>query len=201
MNSPLDIVIAGVGGQGTVLASRVLAQAALNFDLPARTSETIGMAQREGSVQSHLRIGSDEFGPLISHRRADILLGFEPAEAQRSCNLLKPSGFALINIHPVSPVTVALGTSTYPIDEIRQYMCSIPVRTIFINAFELAVVAGNFRTVNAVMLGALASTGLLPMDGPGILKVLLEMLPERVRDVNKRAFELGSKALEEDRHD
>lgn len=201
MSKQVDLIIAGVGGQGTVLASRILAQAALNSGFWARTSETIGMAQREGSVQSHVRIGRAEFGPLIGHRQADILLGFEPAEALRACGFLKPSGFALVNIHPVRPVTVALGTSHYPLDQIQQYLCAMPIRTTFINAFELATVAGNFRTVNTVMLGALASTGLLPVNAEGILKVLLEMIPERVRDVNQRAFELGCKALEADSDD
>ncbi len=195
MADKLDILIAGVGGQGTVLASRVLAQAALNNGLLARTAETIGMAQREGSVQSHVRIGMPDFGPLIPEYGADVLLGFEPAEAQRACRLIKPSGFGLVNIHPVRPVTVTLGTSPYPLEEIQQYLCALPVKILFINAFELATVAGNFRTINSVMLGALSSTGLLPVKAADIKDVLLEMLPERVRGVNDRAFELGKEAL------
>lgn len=191
MAGKLDILIAGVGGQGTVLASRVLGQVALNAGLTVRTAETIGMAQREGSVQSHVRIGSQNFGPLIGSQGADILLGFEPAEAQRACGFIKPSGLGLVNIHPIRPVTVALGTSAYPLDEIQKYLCSLPIKMTFINAFELATLAGNYRTVNSVMLGVLANTGLLPVSVDEIKAVLLEMLPERVKAVNERAFELG----------
>ncbi|HEX7714942.1 MAG TPA: indolepyruvate oxidoreductase subunit beta [Bacillota bacterium] len=197
MKDRLDIIISGVGGQGTILASRVLAQAALNAGFTAGTAETIGMAQREGSVQSHVRIGSPAFGPLIGRHGADVLLGFEPAEAQRACPLMKPDGIGLVNLHPIHPVTVALDSTAYPLEEIKSYLCALPVRMTFINAFQLANVAGNFRTVNAVMLGALAGTGILPVPKLELLKVLLELVPERARDVNERAFELGFEACKD----
>ena len=186
----LDIVIAGVGGQGTVLASRVLAQAALNHGLSARTSEMIGMAQREGSVQSHVRIGTD-FGPVIGRGQADVLIGFEPAEAVRSCSLLKRDGLMLVNDFPIRPVTVALGTSGYPLAEIRSFLQGLPAQVRLVNAFELAVQAGNFRTLNSVMLGMLAGTGILPMDQNGLLETLLEMVPGKAREINKNAFLTG----------
>jgi indolepyruvate ferredoxin oxidoreductase beta subunit len=191
----LDIVIAGVGGQGTILASRVLAQTALNVGLTARTSETIGMAQREGSVQSHVRIGVDDFGPLISRHQADILLGFEPAEAQRSCSLIKSNGFSLINIYPIRPVTVASGGSSYLLDEIQKYLCELPLKINFLDAFNLATVAGSFKAVNSVMLGALSSSGLLPFSKTELKRVLLEMVPQKAKDINERAFELGSEVI------
>jgi indolepyruvate ferredoxin oxidoreductase beta subunit len=186
----LDIVIAGVGGQGTVLASRVLAQAALNHGLSARTSEMIGMAQREGSVQSHVRIGTD-FGPVIGRRQADVLIGFEPAEAVRSCSLLKQDGLLLVNDFPIRPVTVALGASGYSLAEIRDFLQGLPAQVRMVNAFELAVQAGNFRTLNSVMLGMLAGTGILPMDRDCLLETLLEMVPGKARDINKTAFLSG----------
>lgn len=192
MNS-VNIIIAGVGGQGTVLASRVLAQAALNAGLSAKTSETIGMAQREGSVQSHVRIGVANGGPLIGRQQADILIGFEPAEAQRASILLKPSGIGLINTHPVFPVTVALGSSAYPLEQIKTYLQNLPIQLRFIDGFELATKAGNFKTVNAVMLGALAATGSLPVSKEQVREALLELVPNRFREINERAFELGSK--------
>jgi indolepyruvate ferredoxin oxidoreductase beta subunit len=192
----LDIVIAGVGGQGTVLASRVLAQTALDAGFPARTSEMIGMAQREGSVQSHVRIGT-EFGPVIGSGAADILLGFEPAEAQRSGNQLKNGGMLLVNSHPIHPVTVALGSSAYPLAEIRAYLDRLPARVTWVDGFELALASGNFKTLNAVMLGVLASSGALPFGRDAVLRVLLEMLPERVRAVNERAFALGCQVVKE----
>lgn len=192
MDHKADIIISGVGGQGTILASRVLAQTALNMGVSAYTSETIGMAQREGSVQSHVRIGVDGFGPLIGSHQADILLGFEPAEAQRCCNLVKSSGFALVNIHPIRPVTVALGGSNYPLEQIQKYLCSLPVKMVFIDAFRLATLAGSFKTINSVMLGALSNSGLLPFPKAELKKVLLEMVPEKAKDINEKAFEMGS---------
>lgn len=187
----LDIVIAGVGGQGTVLASRVLAQAALNAGLAVRTSETIGMAQREGSVQSHVRIGSDAYGPVIGSGQADILLGFEPAEALRAAGLLKSSGQLLVNGQPIRPVTVTLGTSAYPLTQILDDLERLPATVKLVKAFEAAHAVGNFRTVNTVMLGALFATGLLPFTRETVLTALADNLPVRVRAVNEQAFALG----------
>jgi len=191
----MNIIIAGVGGQGTILASRVLAQAALNAGLEAKTSETIGMAQREGSVQSHVRIGDAKCGPLIGKQQADLILGFEPAEAQRACNLLKPSGIGLVNIHPIFPVTVTLGSSAYPLEQIKNYLQNFPAPFQFIDGFKLAMAAGNIKTVNAVMLGALAATGRLPVSKEQVRKALLELVPDRFRGINERAFELGSNSF------
>jgi indolepyruvate ferredoxin oxidoreductase, beta subunit len=193
MSTKLDIVIAGVGGQGTILASRVLAQTALEVGLTVRTSETIGMAQREGSVQSHVRIGADDFGPLIGQHQADILLGFEPAEAQRACSLIKSTGFGLINNYPILPVTVATGGPAYLLDQIQKYLSELPIKIVFIDAFNIATVAGSFKAINSVMLGALSSSGLLPFPKAELKRVLLEMVPERAKIINEHAFEMGSK--------
>lgn len=191
MSSRLDIVISGVGGQGTVLASRILAQAALNSGLSARTSETIGMAQREGSVQSHIRIGGDSFGPVIPKGQADVLLGFEPAEAVRTFGLLKDSGIVLVNLQPIRPITVTLGTSAYSFETVKQYLDEQSNQTFYINGFEKAVAAGSYRAVNSVMLGALAGTGLLPFSTEQLLKALLELVPEKARAINEKAFQFG----------
>ncbi len=193
----LNIIIAGVGGQGTILASRVLAQAALNAGLEAKTSEAIGMAQREGSVQSHVRIGAADYGPVIGRKQADILLGFEPAEAQRASNLVKPSGIGLVNIHPIRPVTVALGNAAYPLEQIQAFLGNQSFQIVFLNTFQMAAVVGNIKTVNAVMLGALAGSGRLPLSKDQVREALLELVPERFREINERAFELGSKSVEE----
>jgi indolepyruvate ferredoxin oxidoreductase beta subunit len=195
MGQSIDIVIAGVGGQGTVLASRVLAQAALQAGWVARTSETIGMAQREGTVQSHVRIGSEAFGPLIGQARGDLLLGFEPAEAVRAADLIKPSGLALVNLVPIRPVTVALGSAVYRQAEIESYLRQLPFAVSLVDAWATAVAAGSFRAVNTVMLGALCATGRLPFGPTEILRVLLEHLPPRTRAMNERAFELGTRLI------
>lgn len=188
----LDIVIAGVGGQGTVLASRILAQAALNSGLSARTSETIGMAQREGSVQSHIRIGTDAFGPVIPKGQADILIGFEPAEAVRATPLLKPNGLLLVNDQSILPVTVTLGTSIYTIEAVNEFLKKHPAENVLVNAFEKAVAAGNYRAVNSVMLGALSRSGRLPFSSKELLRALLDLVPSRAREINRKAFEMGA---------
>jgi indolepyruvate ferredoxin oxidoreductase beta subunit len=195
MGQSINIVIAGVGGQGTVLASRVLAQVALEAGLTARTSETIGMAQREGTVQSHVRIGSEAFGPLIGQAQGDLLLGFEPAEAVRAACLIKPSGLALVNLNPIQPITVALGVAVYRQAELESYLLKLPFSVSLVNAFTAAVAAGSFRAVNTVMLGALCATGRLPFDRQALLKVLLEHAPQRARAINERAFDMGEKLL------
>jgi len=191
--SSMDIVIAGVGGQGTVLASRVLAQAALEAGLSAKTSETIGMAQREGTVQSHVRIGKDDFGPVIGTGQADVLLAFEPAEAVRALGLLKSGGLLMVNDYPIRPVTVTLGTSAYQTEAILDYLKNTPFQLKVVRAFDTAIAAGSFKAVNTVMLGALAATGRLPFSRSAVLKVLLELVPAKAREINERGFELGAK--------
>ena len=191
--SSMDIVIAGVGGQGTVLASRVLAQAALEAGLSAKTSETIGMAQREGTVQSYVRIGKDDFGPVIGTGQADVLLAFEPAEAVRALGLLKPGGLLMVNDYPIRPVTVTLGTSAYQTEAILDYLKNTPFQLKVVRAFDTAIAAGSFKAVNTVMLGALAATGRLPFSRSAVLKVLLEVVPAKAREINERGFELGAK--------
>jgi indolepyruvate ferredoxin oxidoreductase beta subunit len=200
MSPQINIVIAGVGGQGTVLASRVLGQAALNAGFSALTSETIGMAQREGSVQSHVRIGFEGVGPLIGRGQADILLGFEPAETMRALAYLKPSGRILANRQPVYPVTVAQVGSGYPLTAIMHCFSLLSVKTAWLDAFTLALTAGNHRTLNTIMLGALSGLEILPFSSSLVLRVLLETVPPQARLVNQAAFEIGSRALYEKEH-
>jgi len=118
----LDILISGVGGQGSVLASRALALAAMEQGLAVRTSEVIGMAQREGSVVSHVRIGEELYGAIIPDRRADFLLGLELAETARALNKLKPGGTVLAGTTTIVPATVQLGLSTYDREAITNYI-------------------------------------------------------------------------------
>lgn len=190
-----NIIIAGVGGQGTVLASRMLAQAAVEQGMFARTAENIGMAQREGSVQSHVRLGQKEFGSLIPEAGADLMIAFEPAEAVRSLSLLKKDGIALVNTAPIEPVTVSLGRSTYDREKIMGYLNGKVENLRLLAASELAVAAGNFKTANVVMLGAAAGLSVLPFSAEALLSTLLGGLPERLREVNGKAFELGRRAV------
>lgn len=191
----LDIVIAGVGGQGTVLASRILAQAAMEAGCQVRTSETIGMAQREGIVASHVRIGEPLHGALIPDRGADVLLGFELAESVRWLYKLKPGGRAYVNSARIVPVSVASGRSIYDSEALDNYLHEQVNNLFLLDAGGLAVEAGNHRTTNMVMIGALSSMPGLPFTSEQLLSASLSLIPTKVRDVNKAAFELGRKVM------
>ncbi|OIQ58384.1 indolepyruvate oxidoreductase subunit beta [Moorella thermoacetica] len=191
----MDILIAGVGGQGIILASRAIGAAALKTGLQVRTAETIGMAQREGSVVSHVRLGPTTTGPLIPRGRADILLALEPAEACRYLGYLKPDGRALISTTPVVPVMASLGATPYPLDDILGYLRNNIAGCHFLAAPDLACQAGSHRALNMVMLGALTNLD-LPFPAETLLAAALKLLPDRVHEVNRRAFQLGKQALE-----
>lgn len=187
-----DILLAGVGGQGTVLASRILAEAAVKAGFSVKTSETIGMAQREGSVTSHVRIGQEVWSPLISPGGADLLVGLEPAEAARNLGFLQKDGTLLVNEGRVLPVTVAAGISKYDTGRIREYLlASCPGRVKFFDGTALARAAGNEKTLNAVMLGALCALNVIPLARELILESLLGMVPPRTAQMNQEAFNLG----------
>ncbi|NLX02612.1 MAG: indolepyruvate oxidoreductase subunit beta [Syntrophomonadaceae bacterium] len=191
----MDIIMCGVGGQGTVLTSRVVGEAAIKQGYEVRTSEIIGMAQREGPVVSQVRIGTKLHGPLIPDISADYLLGFELAEAVRNLDKLNGKGRALVNTHMVVPPTVYLGISNYPEEQLIDYLKEQTSGLILINANELAAQAGSSKAVSAVMLGAFAT--LCPdIDETMLLKELLARLPERVQEINTRAFRLGKEFVE-----
>src|SRR5690554_851412 len=197
----LNLLLAGVGGQGTVLASRVVGEAAVKSGYNTKTSETIGMAQREGSVISHLRLGERVHSPLISRGGADLLVSLEPAEAVRNLDFLSDSGVLLVNQEPVIPITVSAGISVYDDAEIREYLVacvqekSSKQRIKIFNGSELAREAGSVKTLNSVMLGAVCALGQLPMADEVVLETLLSMVPPRTVEVNKNAFVLGRKAV------
>lgn len=193
-----NVVITGVGGQGTVLASRILAKAGLKAGYEVRTSETIGMAQREGAVTSQIRFGDDltGYGPLIPAGEADVLLSFELAEAVRGVEKLADSGTAIINQKPIIPITVSLGDSSYQVEELRNYL-EQEINDIYkFGATKKAKEAGNYKAMNVVMLGALANLGKLGLDNELLLETVLEMVPDETKEINRRAFWLGSDCLD-----
>lgn len=184
-----DLVISGVGGQGTVLASRILATAAVRSGLDGRTAETIGMAQREGCVLSHVRIGDNPAGPLISKGHADGLISFEPAEAVRAFPFLREEARLVVNTRPVYPVTVALGQASYDrdgvLDILRRRGASL------VDAGAVAAGLGSLRCTNVVMLGAASGAGMLPLGRQFVLEALKELVPEKHVTMNLKAFEAG----------
>ena len=192
------MIIAGVGGQGSVLASHLVAIAAIRDGLHARVGETFGAAMRGGAVASHVRLGKEVYSPLISKDGADIVLALEPLEGLRnSVKYLRKGGLLLTNTRAWSPTDVNIELAEYPdIKKIGKAVEKLGGRTIIVDGTSLAQQAGNVRTMNVVMLGALAGNGKLPMSTESLKQVIRENVPRGTEEVNLRAFELGLKAVQ-----
>ena len=192
---PLNLIIAGVGGQGNILASAVIAQAALLHGLDTTIGETYGVSQRGGSVMSHVRITRHHSpGPLIPRGEADILVGFEPLEAmQVALEFAHPGTEVLCHPRPVYPIGVLAGDLTYPPPEKMLAILKRHVaRLMTLPAAEIAREAGEIRAMNLVMTGAVAATGLLPfLDLESCETVLGQMFSGKTLEVNLKAFQLG----------
>jgi len=185
----LSIIITGVGGQGILLASNVLGKAAIYEGYNVIGSETHGMAQRGGSVVSHVRIGN-VFSPLIPKGKADYMLAFEPLEALRNAEFLNEKSIAIVNTYPIIPTTLRGEVWKYPkvekiLTELKKFS-----EVMAINASELARKAGSIKTLNVVMLGALASTN-FPLSEENLKRAIREIVPPKTIEINMKAFELG----------
>ncbi len=189
-----SIVVAGVGGQGTLLASKILSEAAQRRGFFVRTSETIGMAQRGGSVSSHIRIGSQDVSPVIPLRHADILIGFELAEAARQLNRLKPDASAVVNVDCIIPTNVALRQGEYHCDEYLRALKNNIGRGFYINAAPMAIEAGDARTLNIVLLGFSVGAGILPFGEDEIREAMERCIKPRLLEINRKAFLMGAEA-------
>ncbi len=186
-----DILIAGVGGQGTVLASRLLAAAAISQGSFARTSETIGMSQRGGCVVSHVRINSEKSSSIIPMASADMLIAFELSEAARSMPRLKKGGCCIVNTQIIKPVSASLGTSRYDIQEIKDYIDKNSAQLHYIDGYSLANKAGIVKAVNVVLLGAASAAGQMPFSREIIEQAIIENVPRKYSELNQNAFRLG----------
>ncbi len=190
---PINILIAGVGGQGNLLASRLLVGAATPEGCQTTIGETKGASQRSGSVASHIRFSESPVGALIPHKMAHIIVGFEPLETLRASR--RYSGkqtTVLINPAPVFPMLVAQGLQRYPpIEEILSELKCLNSGVFVIEATELARQAGNPIALNVVMLGALCGLHLLPAGRERFVEAIVERVPEKYRHINQRAFEAG----------
>jgi indolepyruvate ferredoxin oxidoreductase beta subunit len=189
-----DILIAGVGGQGVVLASRLLATAAMDAGFHVATAETIGMAQREGSVTSHVRIGDDVCGSLIPRGNADLIIGLEPAETARNLRYLRKGGSIVMNEHAVMPSVQDKGKEYDPVLMIAflKDNCRDMISADFT---RLARDAGTYKAANVAMIAAAAGAGLLPFSGEYLWDVLEKMVPEKYRDVNRRVFDRSIESI------
>jgi indolepyruvate ferredoxin oxidoreductase beta subunit len=187
---PVNVLIVGVGGQGVLLAGEVLANAAVIAGLDVKKSEVHGMAQRGGSVISHLRFGKVVHSPLISRGEADFLISFEKLETLRYLDYLHPSSWVLVNDQEILPLPVSTGRLAYP-RGIHRVLETAGVQFKIIDGVSLAARAGNAKAVNAVILGVLAK--LLPFPGDAWEKALQGNVPERYLAANMKAFELGKR--------
>ena len=188
-----NILICGVGGQGTILASYILGNAALKDGHKVRLGEIHGMAQRGGSVVSHVRIGEDVYGSMIPEDRADIILGFEPLEALRNLSSLKENGVVILNTEKINPISVSLGEKEYPpLDEILSKL-SEKGKVYDFNATEIATNIGNPVVMNMVMLGALSVIE-IPIKNETLLETMKTILSKKL-EMNMKAFDEGRKAI------
>ncbi|HEX2924739.1 MAG TPA: indolepyruvate oxidoreductase subunit beta [Ruminiclostridium sp.] len=193
--SKFDILISGVGGQGTVLASRLIAVAAISQGCFARTAETIGMSQRGGCVVSHVRISSEKSSSIIPLGGADMIIAFELAEAARSIPRLSGGGCCIVNTQVIKPVSASLGNSNYDNTEIIKYIEQNSKSVYFIDGYSLAAKAGNVKAVNVVLLGAATAVGKMPFTKEIMQNAIIENVPQRFRELNQKAFEIGYEAI------
>jgi indolepyruvate ferredoxin oxidoreductase beta subunit len=190
----MRLIIVAVGGQGNLLASKVLGEAALIADIPVRMSEIHGMAQRGGVVESALVFG-DAKSTIISDGEADVLVGFEPAETLRALNKCNARTTVITNVAPLPPFTVAIGKGTYPqLDNIQSLIAAKTHRLIAFDAAAKAKEAGNLMSLNIVLLGALCRTELLPLATGAVREAIRTRTKQAFVETNLKAFDLGFEA-------
>ena len=183
-----NIILCGVGGQGTILASRLIATAAMNKDTPIKTAETIGMAQRGGSVFSHLRLGEGTNSPLIGKKEVDLIIGFEPGETVRQLPFLKPGGTVVVSSRPVMPVSAMIGQSSYNASEMLEYLKANVENLVIVDADKAAEDLGSAKTLNVVLLGAALQSGELGLDEEDLIGAIKEKVPEKFFALNQKAL-------------
>jgi indolepyruvate ferredoxin oxidoreductase beta subunit len=198
MRDSTNFLLAGVGGQGTILASDVLVNVGLAAGYQAKQAEVHGMSQRGGSVTSFVRWGRVVYSPLVGGGEVDVLLAFEKAEALRSLNQLRPGALALVNLAAIEPVTVTSGGQAYPTDDtLRIKIIEVTRNAVYVDGEAIASQLGNVRAANVVLLGALSAL----MEREGLsgaelsaevwLKVITERVPPKYVELNHQAFNAG----------
>jgi len=188
------LIMVAVGGQGNLLASKVLGEAALISNVPVRMSEIHGMAQRGGVVESAIVFGYAQ-SPIISDGEADILLGFEPSETLRAMNRCSKNTTVITNTAPLPPFTVAIGKGVYPeIEDVKRLILERTGNLIAFDAMKLAKEAGSPMTMNIVLLGALVQTNALSLSKESVEQAITIRTKKAFTQMNLKAFELGFSA-------
>ena len=184
-----NILMAGVGGQGIILASEILCEVALRAGYDVKKSEVHGMSQRGGAVNSHVRFGHKVYSPLIPSGQTDLLVALEKLEALRWEHHLKPDGLILVNDFRLDPVLVASGKATYTEDVIERLAAANDRRVITTKAAARAVEIGDLRTMNTVVLGVLSN--FLPFTMEHWQAALKSHVKKKMLEINRKAFETG----------
>lgn len=189
-----NILLCGVGGQGTVLASKLLAAAAMENKLCVHSAETIGMAQRGGPVSSHVRFGEDVYSPLIPQGKADLIIAFEPSEAVRNLSFLKEDGSVIVNEIPMMPVTESLNPSGYTGREMTEYLNKTVKNLVVVNANKLCESLGSSKFFNVAVLGVAVGAGMLDFSVESMHETIKKNVKAAFIESNIKAFEEGLNA-------
>ncbi len=182
-----NIMIVGVGGQGTLLASRIIGKTVISEGYDVKISEVHGMSQRGGSVVTYVKFGDKVYSPIIDRGEADIILAFEMLEAYRALPYLKKDGKMIVNNQKINPMPVITGVTTYP-DKIDEKLGNL-VDLKVVDALSLAEEAGNFKSVNVVLIGVMAKNTDIAYEK--WVEVIKETVPEKFLEANLKAFDLG----------
>ena len=190
-----NILLCGVGGQGTVLASKMIAFGAMEKGLMVRTAETIGMAQRGGSVISHVRVGETIDSPLLPKGSADVIIAFEPAEAVRCFDYLKPEGTVVVNQRPVRPVTASLAGTYKDSEEMIAYLKAHTPHVIVIDGDRVCEALGSPKVLNIVLLAAASKSGALELSTEELKGAIQNRLAPKFHELNLRAVDYVTEHL------
>ncbi len=187
MKNTTNIMIVGVGGQGTLLASRILGNAVIRKGYDVKLSEVHGMSQRGGSVVTYVKYGDKVHSPIIGEGEADIILAFELLEAYRALPALATGGRMIVNDQKINPMPVITGAASYP-DGIKETLAA-KVDLTAVDALSLAKEAGSIKAVNVVLIGVMAQATAIPYED--WIETVKETVPAKFLDINLKAFELG----------
>lgn len=188
MRENKSVLFVGVGGQGTILASKILTEGLLMSGYDVKMSEVHGMAQRGGSVTTQVRFGEKVFSPLIEKGKVDVIVSFEKSEAARYLPYLKKDGHVVINDYEIHPVPVLTGKEKYP-ENVNERLTDLVGNTVIIKAAEIAENLGNIKAQNVVLLGALIKV--LKLEEINWDEVISAIVPSKAIELNKKAFEAG----------
>ena len=190
----MNCILSGVGGQGTILASKLLSQAAMNKGLAVRTAETIGMAQRGGCVVSHVRFGEEIYSPMVPLHCADIIIGFEPAEAVRCLPYLKKDGIVVVSQKAVMPVTASLGKGSYEPSDMLDFLKKNVKTLVIVDGEEICAQCGSSKVLNVALLGAACATGALGLTLEEIHTAISGRVAPQFIEMNTQALAAGANA-------